>query len=118
MRIAITDWSGSVSPVYDEAEQVRIMDSNLQSDRVIPLRGLGPGARAEVLREAGVIVLLCGAISPFARRVLAMHEIEVQAWLRGDVNQVLQAWREGRLDRDELILPGCRHLRDTDRREP
>ena len=57
------------------------------------------------LKSCGVDVLICGAVSGCIRRMLSQAGIEVFAWIRGEPNQVIEAYGSGTLD--ALAMPGC-----------
>jgi len=66
--------------------------------------------RVQALRELGVEVLVCGAISrDLEERILAAG-IEVVAEIRGPVGEVIRAFAEGGLTHPEFAMPGC-HIR-------
>ncbi|MCB2212286.1 hypothetical protein KQI52_09270 [bacterium] len=113
MRIAISEWNEMISPVFDETGTVRLVNLDTGEIQRLPLSGLAAGARAEVLRTAGVSDLLCGAISPFALKVLTMSGIRVHAWLHGPIDRALQAFTHGDLDDPRFTMPGCQALRDN-----
>ena len=109
-KVAIPHWQGRVSPVFDVAANVLIVefiDGIEQSRADVPFDIDGPHARASRLSSAEVDVLICGAISqPFQNAVL--HEgIEVIPQMCGSVECVLSAYIEGRLQHGEFLMPGC-----------
>lgn len=67
MKVAVPDWEGRVSPVFDVARQVLLVDLDGDENHgrryVESLGSLGPHDRARRLAELGVDVLVCGAIS-------------------------------------------------------
>ena len=64
-----------------------------------------PSEMIAALKSCGVDVLICGAVSGCTRRMLTQAGIEVVAWVRGDLDQVLEAYGNGTLD--ALAMPGC-----------
>jgi len=73
----------------------------------VPLETDMPHARSMKLSDANVDVLICGAISkPFQAAVLT-RGIEVIPQICGNVECVLSAFVEGRLQQGEFFMPGC-----------
>jgi len=64
-----------------------------------------PSEMVAALKSCGVDVLICGAVGGCTRRILAQAGIEVVAWVRGDLERVLEAYGNGTLDK--LAMPGC-----------
>ena len=65
-RVAIPDWNGQVSPVFDVAARVLVVD--LEGGRelrrqITLLSGLTPAGRVLRFEALGVDTLVCGAIS-------------------------------------------------------
>jgi hypothetical protein len=109
-RVAVPDWNGLVSPVLDVARRVRCADRSgtRTGSRWYSLRG-SPETRARTLREHDVNLVICCGISPHMVQVLAAAGIDVVPGVCGDVDRVLCAFAEGRLDVDpELQGPGLR----------
>lgn len=110
MRVAVTDWHGRVSPVFDVAEQVRLVDLAGEDDgsqRTESLGSLASHDRARRLAELGVNVLVCGAISWPLEALLAAKGIRVISLVCGDVEEVVKAFRNGTLEDEQFAMPGC-----------
>ncbi|MBN1852031.1 MAG: NifB/NifX family molybdenum-iron cluster-binding protein [Pirellulales bacterium] len=110
MKIAIPDWQGRVSPVFDVAEQVLLVDLDNPengSRRIERLGSTAPHERVRRLTELGVDVLLCGAISWLLEALLAAKGIRVIPLVCGNVEEVVRAFRDGALGKEEYIMPGC-----------
>lgn len=111
-RIAIPYWQDRVSPVFDVAERVllaeveggvvtRCGDLLLESDSAHD--------RSQLLRSAGVEVLLCGAISWPFELAMTGSGIMVMSQFCGALDAVLRAYAAGRLR--YFRMPGCRGRR-------
>ena len=103
--IAITDWNGVISPVYDTAQRVVVSDGN--TFQTVSLSGLTARQRAECLKSKGVTLLLCGAISVQGRNDLDAQGIRQIAWLAGSVHDAVDAYRQGRKNLSPFIIPAC-----------
>lgn len=110
MKVAVPNWHGRVSPVFDVATQVLLVDLDGEdggSRRTEKLDSRGPHDRARRLAELGVNVLVCGAISWPLEALLAASGIRVVALVRGDVEEVVEAFRKGALKDERFVMPGC-----------
>jgi predicted Fe-Mo cluster-binding NifX family protein len=110
MRIAVPDWQGRVSPVFDVAEQVLLVDLDgpVESSRRTELLGdTAVHARARRLAELGVDVVVCGAISWQLEALLTGSGIRVIPLVCGAVEEIVQAFREGTLEDERYAMPGC-----------
>ena len=66
-----------------------------------------PQARAAWLAKTGSDVLVCGAISWPLEMAVSMAGVEVIPQTCGDVERVLAAFIDGRLDQGAFLMPGC-----------
>jgi len=110
MKVAIPHWRGRVSPVFDVAERVLIVefDGGIERSREEVLFDADePQARAARLAETGAEVLVCGAISWPLEMAVAARGIQVIPQTCGDVECVLAAFSDGRLNEDAFLMPGC-----------
>jgi len=111
MRIAVPDWKGRVSPVFDVARQLLVVDFEGGRElrrSVESLEQTLPPLRVDGLARRGVNVLLCGGISAPLLRMLEARRINVIPGISGDVNQVLQGYLAGHLTDGRLAMPGWR----------
>jgi len=95
MRIAIPNWQGRVSPVFDVAGSLLLFDVNGQdvlAREELPLRGHGPIARADEVSALKVDVLVCGAISRAVLSAISASGILVIPQICGPVEEVLRAY--------------------------
>jgi predicted Fe-Mo cluster-binding NifX family protein len=110
MRVAIPTRSERISPVFDSAGQVLLVDLEEGKGRsrcVAPLPGDSLPARVARLQELGVAVLICGGISRPLRQMIEASGIRVYPWMAGLVDEVLDAYRQGRLHEAQWLMPGC-----------
>ncbi|MEW6443771.1 MAG: NifB/NifX family molybdenum-iron cluster-binding protein [bacterium] len=114
MRVAIPHWHGRVSPVFDVATNLLLVDLEGEGKRRqahVRLEADEPQARAWRLAETGTDVLICGAISWPLEMALVHAGIEVIPHTCGEVEHVLAAFLEGRLGQRPFLMPGCRGRR-------
>jgi predicted Fe-Mo cluster-binding NifX family protein len=112
MKIAVPVWNGRVSTVFETADELVVIDSVPGGDRVRRVESLDDGAtrldRASCLRDMGIDVLICGALSRSMAHRIEAAGIRVIPFVRGPVDEVVGAFREGRLEGERYFLPGCR----------
>lgn len=110
MRIAISYQQNRVSPVFDVAEHIMLVDieNGRQVRRNIrPLVQRDSIDRARYVSRFGVQALICGAISwPLENALLSMG-MEVIACICGPVEEVIQAFMDKKLVGSAFIMPGC-----------
>jgi len=110
MKVAIPHWQGRVSPVFDVAGNVlvvEIRDGVEQSRQDVALDAEDPQLRATRLAQTGTDILICGAISWPLEMALSAVGIDVIPQTCGDVEQVLAAFVHGQLRQDAFLMPGC-----------
>lgn len=110
MKLAIPHWQGRVSPVFDVAGRLLVvaLDGPEAGRREeVAITEENPYARAALLNRMGVGVLICGAISRPLEMAVSAAGIEVLSQTCGEVEQVLAAYREGRVCQDRFLMPGC-----------
>lgn len=110
MTVAIPSWQQRVSPVLDTATRLIVVtcrDGKEFSRREVLLGPLPPEEFARNVAELHVNVLLCGALSLELQHALEKNGVRVWPHLCGPINDILQAFGCGQLDRAEFYLPGC-----------
>jgi predicted Fe-Mo cluster-binding NifX family protein len=109
MKIAISHWQGRISPVFDVAQQVLLVDINgsqVVRRQNVSLGQGGPFCRAEEIVGLGVEMLVCGAISHSFEKVLVHAGVRVAGFTCGDVDAILTALQAGRLGDACFRMPG------------
>ncbi len=130
-RTALTVWNGRISPVFESAGRIIAVSSKngrevSRSEHDLPavaalshgmgvcpkpdLYSFGGGGtfrRLDKLRELGIEVLVCGAISARSARILDSGGISVVGWISGDVEDVISALIENRIYDSSFMMPGC-----------
>ena len=114
MRIAIPSWQGRVSPVFDVAKILLLVDVEGSRELGRNERSVvhaNPLARAREVAELGANVLICGAISRPLEMGLTSAGVRVIAQTCGPVDDVLGAFLDGQLTNNAFLMPGCRGRR-------
>lgn len=114
MRIALSAWENRIAPVFDVAPAIVLVEDAAgrvvrQVQEHLPA---GPAAQKALrLAELGVDTLVCGAISSSLEMMVSAYGIEVVAFISGDVDEVLRAFRSRGLSGKDYGMPGCGHRR-------
>ncbi len=119
MKVALPIWNSRVSPVFDTAERMLIVDFN--GDSVVgseeyQFHNVFPPLRSKELCDIGVDVLICGAISNPLAGMIHDTGIRLLPWVSGEVDEVVDAFRRGELSDSRYFMPGCRGRRRHARR--
>lgn len=117
MKAAITVWNNRISPVFDVARNLVVLEIENNSIKQKSLEMFPsdqPERKAIRMRELGVNTLICGAISRYVARLISVHRIEIIPFISGETDVVIQAFLSGQLPNPRLMMPGCcRRLRKT-----
>ena len=110
MRVAIPISDGRISPVFDAARRLLLVDIEngrevWRTEQIVGEPELGPRARR--VAELGADVLICGAISRPLEAMLLSAGVEVVPQTCGPVEDVLEAFMSGRLTEQAFVMPGC-----------
>ena len=114
MMIAIPIMRGRVAPVLNWCSRTMIFPLNPEGGNARELwtPELAPSARLQLLREQhGVQTLICGALSLDLQNCAVELGVQVIHGVAGDIEEVIKAYRQNRLDQPEFWLPGCRGTR-------
>jgi predicted Fe-Mo cluster-binding NifX family protein len=110
MRIAIPQWQGRVSPVFDVAVNLVLIDiENGQEIHREEKRFLEtePSARVAEFLSIKADILICGAISAPLQTRLTASGVQVTGFICGMIDEVLAAYLNGRLATPAFAMPGC-----------
>lgn len=110
MKVAIPQWEGRVSPVFDVAGSLMLADVDAgtsQPRQTVVLDSEDVQRRVSLLVELGVEVLICGAVSWPLELALCNAGVEVIPQTCGEVERVLEAFSHGELNQDAFLMPGC-----------
>jgi predicted Fe-Mo cluster-binding NifX family protein len=114
MKAAIPIHRGRVSPVFDVAERLLVVDIENGHEarrRQVPVTETAASRRAACLTELGIDTLVCGAISGPLEDMIGASGIQMFPWRCGPVEDVLNALLCRRLTEEAYAMPGCRGRR-------
>ena len=121
MKAAFSVWNHRIAPVFDFARQILLVEVESghvvgEAQESLPVDpGTGKWLR---LVELGVDTLVCGAISRPLQAMVAANGIRVIPFVGGDLQEVIQAWMNGRIQDDLFVMPGCRGRGDRFEHRP
>jgi len=109
MKVAIAVWEDCVSSVLDFAQRLVVADlkDGTETSRTeIGLPERDPFTKLAKLRELGVDVLICGAVSRPLACAFTACGIRLLPYVTGRLDDVLKAYQAGQLDQPQYRLPG------------
>ncbi len=117
MIVAIANWQGSISPVFDVSDRLCLIEfeNGVELKRnSISLRERNPFARANEMSGLGIKLLICGAISQALETTLTNSGIRVVGFTCGKIETVLTAILRDQFT-ESLFMPGCAGRRQKHR---
>lgn len=110
MKVAIPLWQGRVSPVFDEASSVLVVDVIDGRAECRQKEGVlvhSSNERAHLLLSLEVDLLICGMISQAQQAALNSVGIQIIPHICGPVDEVISAFLDGCIESSALLMPGC-----------
>ncbi len=114
MQAAFIIWENRIAPVFDTADQAVIVTRGKHGrteTRLEPLAGPTPAHDLMRLRDMGVGMVVCGAMSRPVQQVAASYGLRVVCFVAGRTEDMVAAWLAGRLEHSRYAMPGCRMRR-------
>jgi predicted Fe-Mo cluster-binding NifX family protein len=109
MKIAIPIWGDVVSCAFDFAKRIIVVDVENQNEKgrlEIQFIAESLNEKVKKLKDLGVNVLICGAISQTLANMVELSGILVLSYVAGHVDEVLEAYLRGQLPQPHLAMPG------------
>lgn len=104
--IAITDWNGIVSPMFDASCCFLIVRSGDRRS-LVDVRDMSLFEKVGYCSKENIGVMICGAISNVALTMLRSNDIKVLPWVRGPVENIITAYVNQRDIINCFSMPGC-----------
>jgi predicted Fe-Mo cluster-binding NifX family protein len=114
MKVALAIWNERIAPVFDAASQVLIVDvcdGKINDSKKIQLSSEIAMNKIIQLADLNVSMLVCGAISNPLLNQANAYGIKVNAFVSGQIAEILQALLQNRLDDKQFVMPGCTRRR-------
>ena len=109
MRLAIPVWENKVSPLLDTASKFLIIEVDKRKEisrYITPVVKRDVFERCQKLKENGVDVLICGAVSRELSNMIVTSGIVVFPEISGVIDEILKAYSKGTLLSPKFSLPG------------
>ena len=119
MRVAIPVHGDRISPVFDVAHKllvIEMLDGEAVGSNELILQEQELLSRVRTVKGFGIDVLICGALSRPLEAMLESVDICVIARRCGFVEEVLNSFMSGALSQEAFLMPGCRGQRRRSRR--
>jgi len=113
MKIAITVWGNRISPVFDAASSLLLVELGDTEPLERDLKLFQPGHQDSfiaLLLENEVQLLVCGAMCENAVNRVEAAGVEVIPFLTGEVDLLIEGCLAG-VDFLNFAMPGCRNGR-------
>ena len=110
MKIAMPIYNDSISNVFDFAHRLLLVDieNGKETNRSeVALESQLLPQRTGQLKDLGIDVLICGAISRTLAEMVKASGIEVLPYVTGSIDNILEAYLTDQLAKPEFIMPGC-----------
>ncbi len=109
-RVAMAVCDGRVAPVFDVSRRLLVVDVEngkelLRAEHAI--EETIESRRVSHLRDLGVDVLICGAITRRLAEAIERTGIRVIPWVGGFIEEVFSAYLAGQLPDPRFTMPGC-----------
>ncbi len=119
--LAVPIFRARVAPVFDWCSKIVVVPedgSDSASGRQIDVAKGNGFTLVQSLREQGVKTLICGALSPEILNYGESIGLKIIPGVAGEIDDVLRAYHEQKLDQPQYWLPGCRGYRRYRRGAP
>ena len=108
-KVAIPVFQNRVSPVLDSCTHMLVVDidqnSEMERDNIF-LGDMSLTERCSILKKLGVGVVICAGISETLSKMLQSSHTRLINGISGDVDQVLTAFINDRLEDPRFYMPG------------
>ncbi len=110
MRLAITVWNNRISPVFDTAKELLLVDTgeeHFHTEATVAIEEDPFAVLFRLRQEKAVELLLCGALCRRGEERLRSAGLDVLPFLTGKIDALLHHLATGG-DPGIFALPGCR----------
>ena len=107
--IAIPIFRSRVSPVFDTCTRLLLIDFGDNREIIrkeFDLDNFSLRERLQILEKNAVAVIICGGISDVFHAILSNSKIRLISGICGNVDEVIKAHIDGRLDDPCFFIPG------------
>ena len=111
MRIAIPIWEGRVSPVFDTAMKLVVVEIKEQKETsrfIYHIDEKDLTQKCRRIRKLDLDTLICGAVSHPFLKILQSSGLDVVQEISGPAEEVLKAYLQGNIFQEKFLMPGCK----------
>ncbi|OGL45818.1 MAG: hypothetical protein A2161_15005 [Candidatus Schekmanbacteria bacterium RBG_13_48_7] len=111
MKIGVPVWRNRVSPLFDTARTLMIIETRNGKEITRTEESLDEDflpLRARCIKDKNIGILICGGISRALETILRFYGVVVFSGIQGDYEKVIDAFQNSRLDALEYRMPGYR----------
>ncbi len=112
MRVAVTVWQQRVSPVFDVARCLQLLEieqGQVVADLLVPLSSHAPLEKLQAIQVLQPDILICGAISQPIQQVAESLSFQLYPFMKGSIRRVMRALIHEGVLAEDFVLPGCQH---------
>lgn len=106
--LCLACYKDRLASVFDNASELkmfRVEDNKICPAGYLSLPSKDPKDRTSAIMTCGATFLICGAICGCTVNELEQSGVRVIPWIRGVVDEILEAYQQNRLE--NYIMPGC-----------
>ena len=110
IKIAFTVWGDRISPVFDCADTlliVEITNKQVKNRHLESFNSAKPLFLIEKLIEQEVSLLICGAISEMPADLIENSSLKLIPFISGNVDKIIDRFRTGLSLGKTCLMPGC-----------
>jgi predicted Fe-Mo cluster-binding NifX family protein len=121
MRIAISIWEDKISPLFDTASKLLIIENETQKESSryeVHLLKQDLSKKCRFMQSLHIDILICGAVSRQFSEMLKASGIKVISGITGPARDVLKAYQQGTPLHSKFFMPGSPADRFDQTRQP
>jgi predicted Fe-Mo cluster-binding NifX family protein len=106
MKIAIPAFHSKVSPRFDTAQELvllEVIDGKVINRERQPLQAYSAAGKIKKLLEQGVDTLICGGIDRLSRQQIGFNRIEVYSWVTGEIEDAVSCFLRNGLNSGTIL---------------
>ena len=110
-KVAIPIFQNRVSPVLDSCRHMLLIDMEQHTDmkrETVYMDEMSLTERCRIFAKLGVTIVICGGVSEVFSNMLMGANIRLINGIAGEIDDVITAFLEERLDMPQFYMPGFR----------
>jgi len=110
MRVGMPVFNSRISPVFDWAKKLLIVDVDSNgkkvSERIVDIPGHDLYSRVDLLVDNKVEILICAGICMALMQMIMARGVSVIPGIVGEVDEVIEALVKGNIEEPRFMMPG------------